>query len=296
MLRPLPRTLIVGCGYVGSVLAEQLAAEGQTVFALRRSEAVWPRGVTGIRADVSRPLPAGCLPDDLDAVVYAVAAKSREERVYRSAYVDGLAHVLGAVARTGRGPRRVIFTSSTAVYGQHEGEWVDEGSPTLPSGFSGRTLLEAEALLAEAPSSPCALRLGGIYGPGRVSRLRSVAEGDAIVRDGPPQYTNRIFRDDAADAIRCLLHAPALPGVVLGVDDEPADERTVLEWMAEALGVAPPEVVPADQAPAARAGSKRCRNALLRSLGWVPRHPTFREGYRELLPEVIGAAAAERGR
>jgi len=292
----MPRTLIVGCGYVGSVLAEQLAAEGQAVFALRRSEAVWPRGVTGLRADVSRPLPPGCLPDDLDAVVYAVAAKSREERVYRSAYVDGLAHVLDALMRAGRGPRRVIFTSSTAVYGQHAGEWVDEGSPTLPSAFSGRTLLQAEAALAEAPFETCALRLGGIYGPGRVSRLRSVAEGRVPVREGPPQYTNRIFRDDAADAIRCLLHVPALPAVVLGVDDEPADERVVVEWMARALGVAPPEVVPADEAPAARAGSKRCRNALLRSLGWVPRHPTFREGYGELLPEPTGAAAEGPGR
>ena len=113
-----------------------------------------------------------------------------------------------------------------------------------------------------------------------------MAEGRATVRAGAPQYTNRIHRDDAAAAIAHLLRVPTLPSLVLGVDDEPADERAVLEWMAEALGVAAPEVVAAEDAPPARAGSKRCRNALLRSLGWVPRFPTYREGYTSLLDEV----------
>lgn len=286
MIGRMSRNLIVGCGYTGSVLAAELVAEGQTVYALRRSDAALPAGVQRLRADVAEPLPAGTLPDELDTVVYAVAAKSREERVYRAAYVDGLAHVLDALSHTQTPPRRVIFTSSTAVYAQHESEWVDETSPAEPLAFNGRILLEAESRLAAAPFETCTLRLGGIYGPGRTSRLRSVAEGDATVRAGEPHYTNRIHRDDAAAAIGHLLRVPTLPAVVLGVDDEPADERAMLEWMAEALGVAAPKVVAAAAAPPPRTGSKRCRNALLHSLGWAPRYPTYREGYAALLGEV----------
>jgi nucleoside-diphosphate-sugar epimerase len=295
MIGPMSRCLIVGCGSTGSVLAAELVAEGQTVFALRRSDGALPTGVQRLRADVAEPLPQGCLPDDLDTVVYAVAAKSREERVYRAAYVDGLAHVLAALSTAKSPPRRVIFTSSTAVYGQHSGEWIDETSATEPASFSGRILLEAEARLAEAAFETCSLRLGGIYGPGRTSRLRSVAEGRATVRAGAPQYTNRIHRDDAAGALAHLLRVPTLPAVVLGIDDEPADERAVLEWMAQALGVAAPEVVTAEEAAPPRAGSKRCRNALLRSLGWVPRYPTYREGYASLLREVLATGTQGEG-
>lgn len=289
------RTLIVGCGYVGSVLAAELVAEGQAVFGLRRSDAPLPDGVARVRADVSRPIAAGVLPSELDAVVYAVAAKSRDEAVYRAAYVDGLGHVLDALLAAGAVPRRVVFTSSTAVYGQHGGEWVDEAAPTQPKAFSGRILLEAEARLAEAPIETVSLRLGGIYGPGRTSRLRAVAQGKVSVRAGAPHYTNRIHRDDAASAIKHLLHVPTLPAIVLGVDDEPADERVVIEWMAAALGAAPPRVVAPEEATPPRAGSKRCRNTLLRSLGYAFRYPTFRDGYATLLDEARDVTRGSTG-
>lgn len=286
------RVLIVGCGYVGSVVAERAVAEGDEVFGLRRSATALPRGVTPIRADVSVPVEAGVLPGEVDRVVYAVAAKSRDEAVYRRAYVDGLRHVLDALASEPRAaPLRVVFTSSTAVYGQTHGEWVDERSQTLPPSFSGRVLLEAEAVLAASPVEGVSLRLGGLYGPGRASRLRAVAEGRATVSDGPPHYTNRIHRDDAASAIRALLDAVRPPDVVIGVDDAPVDEATLADWMAELLGVDRPRRVPADQAPPPRAGSKRCRNGLLRSLGFTPSFPSYREGYAALLGEVRAAAS-----
>jgi nucleoside-diphosphate-sugar epimerase len=280
------RWLIVGCGYVGASLAGLLAGQGDTVFGLRRSAVALPEGVEPICADVSAPIARGVLPDDLDGVVYAVAAKSRDEAVYRSAYVDGLRHVIDALGVRARPPRRLVFTGSTAVYGQADGEWVDERSETSPRAFNGRVLLEAEALLAESSVEAVSLRLGGIYGPGRTSRLRSVAEGRATVREGAPHYTNRIHRDDAAGAIRCLLELSAVPEVVLGVDDDPVDEATLADWMADLVGAPRPARVSADEATAPRAGSKRCRNELLHSLGYSFRYPTYREGYRSLLDEV----------
>jgi len=280
------RLLIVGCGYVGSVLAERSLARGDAVFGLRRSDSPLPEGVQAIRADVAEPLARGSLPEALDAVVYAVAAKSRDESTYRRAYVDGLRHVLDAAETAPRSPRRIVFTSSTAVYGQSAGEWVDETSPTEPPSFSGRILLEAEALLAASSIESTSLRLGGIYGPGRTSRLRAVLDGKARVRVGAPQYTNRIHRDDAADAIRLLLDLDRVPPVLLGVDDEPADEAVVLDWMADHLGVSKPERIASAEAPPPRAGSKRCRNTLLRSLGAQLAYPDFRAGYEALLAEV----------
>jgi nucleoside-diphosphate-sugar epimerase len=289
------RWLIVGCGYVGGVLAEQAVAAGDAVWGLRRSEAAVPAGVQPLVVDVSVPVPPEVVPSDLDGVVYAVAAKARDEAAYRSAYVDGLRHVLDALSASNDGRPRVVFTSSTAVYGQVDGEWVDETSPTDPPRFNGRLLLEAEALLAEASLPGSSLRLGGIYGPGRTSRLRSVAEGRTRVREGPPHYTNRIHRDDAAGAALHLLRMADPPPVVLGVDDDPVDEATLADGMAEMLGRPAPPRVPAGDATPPRGGSKRCRNALLRSLGYELVYPTWREGYRALLPEVDDASPGEAG-
>ncbi len=272
------------------MLAERAVAEGDEVFGVRRSEAVLPEGVTPIRTDVGEPLAAGVLPEAIDLVVYAVAAKSRDEAVYRRAYVEGLRHVIEAFDQAAQHPRRLVFTCSTAVYGQRDGEWVDEESATEPTSFSGRILLEAEALLAQAPFACASLRLGGIYGPGRASRLRSVKRGEVKVRDGAPHYTNRIHRDDAAGATRHLLSVPTLPPVVLGVDDAPVDEATLADYMADLVGAPQPERVPPDEATPPRAGSKRCRNDLLKSLGYAFSYPSYREGYASLLDEVEAEA------
>jgi nucleoside-diphosphate-sugar epimerase len=271
------RLLIVGCGYVGAVLAERALRAGDAVFGVRRSDAPLPDGVEVIRADVSTPLATGCLPDGIDDVVYAVAAKSRDEAVYRSAYVDGLRNVIDALLRAPRPPRRLVFTSSTAVYGQHDGEWVDESSPTEPAGHRGAIMLEAEARLAASPIPALALRLGGLYGPGRTRLLDSLREGRAVLPRGVTRYTNRVHRDDAAGALRHLARLDAPPPLVLGVDDEPAERGEVLRWLADALGAPAPQEVDPGSGPHDR--GKRCRNALLRSSGYEPRYPSFREGY-----------------
>ena len=255
------RCLIAGCGYVGEALALRLASEGHTVFGLRRRVLHPLPGVTPVEADLGVPASLACLPDALDFIFYLASPGGAEDALYRSAYVDGQRHLYEALAQRGQRPRRVLFASSTAVYGQHAGEWLDESSPTEPLDFRGRRLLEAEALLARAPFIPgIAVRFGGIYGPRRSSLIESVRSGRAVVRAGAPHYTNRIHRDDCVGVLRHLMQLEVPEALYLGVDCEPADEAVVLRWLAGALGAPEPRVAAAGE-PVERDRRGRKRSA-----------------------------------
>ncbi|MDR6415747.1 SDR family oxidoreductase [Pseudarthrobacter sulfonivorans] len=275
--------LLAGCGDLGTEAGLRFAAAGHRVVGWRRSPEKLPAAIEGVAADLgSADLPS--VPADTTAVVVAVAADSPTEAAYRAAYVDGLANVLAALERDGVTPQRVLFVSSTAVYGDAGGGWVDERTTAAPGGFSGRILREAEDLLLSrlrgTGSMPIVLRLGGIYGPGRTRLIDQVRSGAAVIPD-EPRYTNRIHRDDAAAAIVHLASTAADPGpVYVGVDDDPADLGDVLRYLAAEMGYPAPPVGPAGEA---RGGNKRCSNALLRGSGLELAYPTFREGYRAVL-------------
>ena len=264
---------------MGIALGERLAAGGCEVFGLRRRVASLPAGIRPIAADLGDPATLLDLPHDLALVFYTASAGGGDEPAYRRAYVEGVRNLLDALGAQ-RGIRRLLFTSSSAVYAQGEGEWVDEDSATSPPGFRGRILLEGEGLVLASPFPATVLRLGGIYGPSRTRLLDEVRAGRA--RFVPGRFTNRIHRDDAAGALEHLAHRASAGDVVLGVDCDPAEERVVLAWLAERLGAPPPRA--AEAAPSGRrVGSKRCRNTRLLATGYRFRHPSFREGYAALL-------------
>jgi nucleoside-diphosphate-sugar epimerase len=274
------RALVAGCGYLGTALGERLAEEGCEVFGLRRRVGGLPASIRPVAADLGDPATLRALPPALDLVFYTAGAERGDEAAYRRAYVEGVRSLLGALRATQRGVRRLLFTSSTAVYGQGGGEWVDEGSETAPGDFRGRVLLEGEALVRAGPVPATVLRLGGIYGPSRTRLLDEVRAGRA--RFVPGRFTNRIHRDDAVGALEHLARLDGAERLYLGVDCDPAEERVVLAWLAERLGAPPPGAVEPETS-GRRAGSKRCRNARLLAAGYRFRHPTFREGYAALL-------------
>lgn len=275
--------LLAGCGDLGTEAGLRFAAAGHRVVGWRRSPEKLPVDIEGAAADLSiADLPI--VPADTTAVVIAIAADSPTEAAYRAAYVEGLSHVLDALERDGVAPQRVLFVSSTAVYGDAGGGWVDERTTPAPAGFSGRILREAEELLLSRlrgmGSTPIVLRLGGIYGPGRTRLVDQVRSGAAVAPD-ELRYTNRIHRDDAAAAIVHLSTNASMPApVYVGVDNDPADLGEVLRFLAAELGCPEPRVGPAGEA---RGGNKRCSNALLRSTGFEFAYPSFREGYRDIL-------------
>jgi nucleoside-diphosphate-sugar epimerase len=277
------RVLIAGCGFVGAPLAERLAERGCDVFALRRSALPAPRGVRSVRADLSKIETLDVLPEGLDVIVYMAGPAAPTEVGYRTTYLDGVDHLLRIVRERGELPRRMLFCSSTAVYAQHRGEWVDETSVTRPLRFSGEILLSAERLLHALMPQAIVVRLGGIYGPGRTRLIDGVRSGDLRIRPGE-HFTNRIHRDDAAGVLeRLALAERPGHGCYLAVDDEPADEAEVLRYLADRLGVPEPRPFEPGSEPSPRAGSKRCRNARVRAEGYSFAYPTFREGYAAML-------------
>ncbi|WP_407709025.1 NAD-dependent epimerase/dehydratase family protein [Arthrobacter nitrophenolicus] len=275
--------LLAGCGDLGTEAGLRFAALGHRVVGWRRSPGKLPAAIEGVAADLGAPdLPA--VPKDTTAVVIAVAADAPTEDAYRAAYLGGVTNVLDALERDGVRPARVLFVSSTAVYGDAGGGWVDEDTVPAPGGFSGRVLVEAEdalrARLAGTGTAAVSLRLGGIYGPGRTRLIDQVRSGSAVIPEDV-RYTNRIHRDDAAAAIVHLVSMPADPApVYIGVDDDPADLGSVLRFLAAAMDLPHP---PVGDAGPARGGNKRCSNGLLRGTGFTYAFPSFREGYRDIL-------------
>ncbi|MFJ4156553.1 SDR family oxidoreductase [Pseudomonas sp. NPDC089752] len=277
--------LIVGCGDVGGRLARQLLAKGWHVSGLRRSVEDLPAGVEPIAADLcDSSIPSSWPQRSPDYLVYCVAASQHDEPGYQAAYVDGLRHVLAWLAERGQHPKRLLFVSSSSVFAQKDGEWIDETAATEPEGYSGRVMLEAERLALASGVPASVVRLTGIYGPGREWLLSQVRQGYRVAEE-PPLYGNRIHAEDAANLLAFLLEKDAegvaLEDCYIGVDDDPAPLADVVGWLRGYMGV----TEWSDEQRVRRTGSKRCSNARVRALGWVPAYSSYKEGYAAILNE-----------
>jgi nucleoside-diphosphate-sugar epimerase len=273
--------LVVGAGYVGSALVLRLHAAGAQVIALGRRPRAATAGERIVTADVLNPASLTAIDTSVHYVIYLVSPDDASAEAYRAAYVDGLRNLLACSALRQPSLRRVLFASSTAVYGQCDGSWVDERSKTVPTSFHGERLLEAERLLGTSGVPHTIVRFAGIYGPGRQRLLTSVMEGTAVV-SLEPSWTNRIHRDDCAGLLMHLMQLDSPDSLYLGVDNEPADMRLVLEWLARTTQSRPPAVGERAQSRR-RPGSKRCSNRRVSATGYQFAYPTFREGYAELI-------------
>lgn len=272
------RILLAGCGDLGLRVARLLLARGDEVWALRRQPpAPADGGIRWLRGDLTRPQSLRELPAGITRLVYLPTPDRRDASAYRATFVDGLRHLLDALGDASL--RRVLLVSSSAVYGEHGGGWVDEDTPPAPAGFNGALLLEAEQVLAAQPIPSIVLRLAGLYGPGRLQLIERLRAGQARVPRALPHWANRIHVDDAAAAIVHLLGLPEPLPLYLGVDSTPLPLDVLYDHLAGLLGVPPPAAGPAP----AGIGSKRLSNARLRASGFVPRWPDARDGYAALL-------------
>ena len=278
--------LIVGCGDLGLRVARiLLASPGNHVWALRRHppEGIEIPGLRWIAADLARPETLAGLPAGITHLVYLAAPDTRSEAGYRAVYRLGLEHVLCALPLPG--PQRVVFVSSTAVYGDHGDAWVDEDTPLDPPAFNGRVLQEAESWLAQRAGhsdgnllATC-LRLSGIYGPGRSHLLERLRAGLAGAPAGAGHWANRVHVDDAARAVCHVLALPRPAPVYLVTDDTPLPMRTLYEDLARLVEGPVPPVAP----PPAGMGNKRLSNARLRATGFKFKWGDSREGHAALL-------------
>jgi len=271
------RVLLAGCGDLGLRVAQKLHARGDEVWALRRRPPAHAADIQWLCADLTDPASLGCVPRGITQLVYLPTPDRRDPAAYRATFVDGLAHLLDALGVASL--RRVLFVSSSAVYGEHGGEWVDEETPVAPAGFNGAALLEAEQLLAARCSGSIVLRLAGLYGTGRMQLIERLRAGQVAVPRQTSHWANRIHVDDATRAIAHLLQLTDPQPLYLGVDSTPLPLDVLYDYMAGLLGAPQPA---AGAAPTG-IGSKRLSNQRLRDSGFVPRWPDSRAGYAALL-------------
>jgi len=264
--------LIIGCGYLGRRVAARWRATGRTVAALtrRNAAALAALGLTPITGDVLDPTSLGQLPA-AGTVLYAVGFDRTAGRPMREVYVTGLAYVLEALPPC----RRFLYISSTSVYGQTDGEWVNEDSATEPVEESGRVILEAERLLRGCRPDAIVLRFAGIYGPGRLLRREALLRGEPLVGDAR-KWLNLIHVEDGVSAV-LAAEAHGRPGETYNVvDDMPVSRHDFYTTLAELLN-APAAAF--DHRPEPGAANRRVSNAKARDeLKWRPDYPDYRVG------------------
>jgi nucleoside-diphosphate-sugar epimerase len=187
-------------------------------------------------------------------------------------------------------PAKFVYTSSTSVYGQTDGSWVDETSEVAPESPTGRILVQTEELLLEAASRTrfpaIVLRVAGIYGPGRAYWLEQVRAGAARIEGAGQRLLNMIHCEDVAGAILAAL-ARGRPGRIYNaVDDEPVTQMALVQWLSSRLDCPLPEATTGEPGRARRRGvtNKKVSNRRLREeLGYRLKFRSFREGYEVIL-------------
>ena len=277
--------LILGCGDIGRRVARACRADGARVTGLVRSDAAAARlreaGIEVLQADLDGPLPH--LPAR-DAEVYYFAppppAGDTDPR---------MASALPALARDGL-PRRIVYISTSAVYGDCGGAWIDEDAPLRPDTGRGRRRLDAERQLLDWGTRHgvpvVILRVPGIYGPGRLP-LERLRKGLPLLREDQCPYTNRIHADDLAAICRAAM-ARGTPGSAYNVSDgHPSNMVDYFNRIADRAGLPRPPTLDREEAQRALTPgmlgymreSKRLKNArMLRELGVELQYPELEAG------------------
>lgn len=269
------KILIMGCGAIGTQLANELSAQGHAVTGLKRQPPVTADNINYIAADITSAADIASIGADFDYVFFILSADGRTEQSYRAIYETGLRNALSKFSRPSW-----FFVSSTSVYGQEHGEWVDEDSLAQPDSITGRLIRQAESQVMALNTQNVVVRFSGIYGPGREHLLKMARQAPPIQKQ-PPYFTNRIHQRDCVGVLAFLLAqrlaGKALQQCYLASDDDPAPLWEVVSWLAEHMQCPPP----VETAGSAR--NKRCNNQRLKTLGYRFYYPSYQDGYRDLL-------------
>ena len=281
--------LILGCGYVGEKLARACLAKGVNVFATTRSqERVQELEAAGVQAMITES--PDQLPDELlcsiDAVVDSIPMVRSEGKIWagQPEWVPQLAAKLKQVKWVGH-------LSSTGVYGDAGGAWVDEQWPCQPGSERGKQRLLAESTWLNSGLPVEVFRLAGIYGPDRNIVPRVKKGGYRVVRWEPPHYSSRIHVDDIVDALLAAMEKPRAGRIMNLADDEPLPHIDYVIAMARLLDAREPVVLTEEEGRAQLSAAaldfyqdnKRVSNRLLHE-ELLPelKYPSFREGFASL--------------
>lgn len=254
---------VIGAGDLGLRVAALRVLQGDQVSALRRRNLPMSEGVQAVFGDMHDAESLLRLASTPDVLLFCPTPDERTEAGYRKTYVHALHKAMQIIQ-----PKRVFFVSSTAVYAQDNGEWVDETCIAETQRFNGKVLREAEQLCLSQPGN-VVLRLSGITGPGRHMLINKALLGEGIKHT----WTNRIHIDDAASAISFLINQSSPDSIYNISDDQPALQTEVANWIRQK------HALPKLPIPQTQADGKRVSNERIKALGWKPQYPSFRECY-----------------
>ncbi len=283
------KVLIAGFGSVAHVLVKILPSDVYSVTGVKRSEgrSKFPN-LKLLRADLRDKNSLSPIAREVfDYLIYCPSPDRKDKEYYQETYIKGLENLL-QFDELLNSLQQFIFVSSTSVYGQKKGEWVDEESPTLPEIFSGRIILEAEKLLfAKLKKKLTILRFGGIYGKKKNRYIQKIKEGSFPSNQTLVKYTNRIHIQDCAGSIKHLMELAHPKNIYLGIDDHPAQQREVISWLIQKLDLSP-SLLPSfnsekhEENPT-HTSNKRCKNQRIKQSGYTFLYPSYREGYLSVL-------------
>lgn len=282
------KILIAGCGDLGSGVGALLADDGYQVIGLKRTPPSDTGPIEYIKADLTKLSDLAGLDTDFDQVLIILTPDGRDVEAYRHVFIDGVNNLLQTFSE--KNPvASFTFISSTRVYGQSDGSWVDEDSKTVPASERGEILLAAEqVVLAQNPHNTV-IRFSGIYGPGRGRLLRTVAAGGEVQKE-PPAYTNRIHREDCIGVMQFILEkklaGKVLAPIYVATDDDPAPMWDIVTKLAGMMKAPAPVAKVSD-----RSGSqnKRISNKRIKSLGYLFKYPGYRDGYRAMFGRTFSS-------
>lgn len=273
--------LIIGCGTIGTALANHLISQGHRVTAVRRNPPASNSDIRYIRANINSRSDLEKVESHFDQLFFIVSADRRTEQSYRDVYDIGLNNVLAKFATV-----PWFFVSSTSVYGQSQGEWVDEDSIAQPDNLSSQLIRQAEQRVTALNPHNIVVRFSGIYGRGR-EYLLNRAKQHPVIQQIPPYFTNRIHQEDCVQVLVFLLEkklaGTALAQYYLASDDDPAPMYEVISWLAEQLHCPKPTISPVDNNTTM---NKRCNNQRLKALGYRFFYPSYKDGYALLIKNI----------
>jgi nucleoside-diphosphate-sugar epimerase len=267
--------LIAGCGFVGLPLARSLASCGWETHAITASATsaakLHNESFAAYALDISDKTSFGRLAGHrFDVVIHCASSGRGGASSYAAVFLAGIQNLM---ANLNYG--RLIFTSSTSVYAQTDGSTVDETSLADPVRETGQILRETENLVLAAGGAVA--RLAGLYGPGRCAPLQKLLEGRATIEEDGARLMNMLHHADAANALG-FIAGKELNGVYNVVDNQPVAEIDWYRYVCQRLNKPLPPFGPRDLSRKRGWTNKRVSNRKLRSLGWNPVFPTFKEG------------------
>jgi nucleoside-diphosphate-sugar epimerase len=282
--------LFVGCGDLGCRSGLILQAMGWQVAGLRRDPSRLPAGFAGILGDYTSPADTRFIAElKPDYVVATFNPSDMSVEGYRRGFSQAAASLLSGLG--GHRPRAILSVSSTRVYAERDGGWVDETSPLTDDDPRALAIIAAEQALLGSTHRVSVVRFAGIYGYPGGRLLEKIRRGE-LSPEQPVRFSNRIHRDDCAGFLCHLLArveaGQELEPVYNGVDDLPAPQFEVESWLAAQMGVeAKPGEPPGVSDPKSRGGMpgghKRCSNRLLHASGYRLIYADYRSGYGAVL-------------